>query len=147
MSSNNGWPNKSAPVTDAVFLRRTFDDTDENGELTPFPLVEPPASLSSKLYDIAQPSQKPTPSFWYRPIGIAASLILAVLLSSHYYAGYQKKQVALQAKSDLATAFFYLQQANQIASAKLNETLADNIGEATLKPLLRPIRRDNDEKI
>jgi hypothetical protein len=126
----------SKKTQDELFLERIFEDEGEQA----YPLVDLPEALNQKLYDIPKRARKAKPSsHWMKLSGIAASCVLALVLSTQGFQYYNERQQALQAKRDLEIALFYLNKANAKASQRVQETLRSNIHNAMVEPVAEEI--------
>ena len=97
------------------------DDLGDNDQQEyPFPLVSPPPQLKQKLYAITEQRQ---PVKWQ---SLVAGLLLLI---SAFHIG-QQHMAAVKASEDLLVALHYLNQSNQIASHKLQQSLSKNISSA-----------------
>jgi hypothetical protein len=131
------------------YLNKLFatSTSEENGSEIDFPLIEVPANLSDRLYAISEPalgssnSGRPAVSnFWPKFASVAASLLLAVVLTQAYQQQQTLKQLE-QAQTDLSTALHYLAEANKITQTQMLNALNSNMKKAAYAPVIE-IGRD-----
>ena len=112
-----------------------------------FPLIEVPETLTDNLYAItgtaasrSQPTKLRPFMSWPKFASVAASLLMAVVLTQVYQQQQTLKQLE-QAQTDLATALHYLGEANKIAQAEMLNSLNENMKKAAIAPVFE-IGRD-----
>ena len=116
------------------------------------PLVDVPKSLGGKLYAIADSAPIGVASeygvtvkrsffqSWPKVTSIAASLFVAIV-GFQFYQQQQALTQLEQAQTDLATALYYLGEANRITRAEVLNSLNENMNKAGVVPAME-IGRD-----
>ena len=106
------------------------------------PMLEVPSTLSDKLRAIpetslhqSEPIKHRIAKVWPKFTGIAASLLVAVVVFQLYQQQQTLKQLE-QAQADLAIALQYLGEANEIARAQVLATLNSNMQKASVRPVI-----------
>lgn len=124
---------------------RSSDELDESD--MDFPMMDVPARLADRLYAITESTpvnshsnKQRTFKSWPKLTGVAASLLLAVVLMQVYQQQQTLKQLK-QAQTDLSTALHYLGEANKITQAQMFSSLDTNMKKAAVAPVVE-IGRD-----
>lgn len=139
MSTNTpSQPNEA--IDEQALIDRIF--MDESAGEEGFDLVDPPASLQAKLYAIPQASKQPAPlsrvtiSRWFGAAALAASVVIALLLSPQPA---PVNQEALQAQKDFELALHYLNKANQKAASSVTSTINTELERSTVNPIVKTL--------
>lgn len=128
---NDQHSHKNTSLEEQILARIYDGDLND----TDFPLVEPPPSLRIQLYRIADRPNRIIRRF--RWPALAASLIGAVTIGFQV-AQYQHRQVQFEtAKRELATALYYLNEANQKANESIQATLKASFEKSAVNPIFR----------
>ena len=129
---------------DKKLLVSLFEETEAADNESDFPLLDAPAGLEERLYQISRKNPRKK-VFLAMPVlgSIAAVLLLVAALTMHFAMEHQRReQQVLQVTQELKMTLHYMAQANSRVMSRIDRPLVG----ASLMQVLKPLKPTRNEK-